>query len=121
LPASELHVHAVRRTGEFIGFCSFGEDGRVPGFDYDDSAVDVGAGMRPDLTGRGDGARFLTAILAFARDDLGCTNLRATIAAWNERALRAARAAGFEEQTRFETPDGRRFVVLLSNDPNDAP
>lgn len=41
--------------GELVGFCSMGPDGRVPGWDYDDSAVDVGAGMRPDLTGRGRG------------------------------------------------------------------
>ncbi len=33
-----------------VGFCSFGVDGRVPGGDYPDGPLDVGMGMRPDLT-----------------------------------------------------------------------
>ena len=39
-------------------------------------------------------------------------SLRATIAAWNERALRAARSAGFVDVHGFDAPDGRRFVLL---------
>src|SRR4029434_799283 len=57
----------VYRDTELIGFCSIGHDGRVSGGSYDESAVDVGAGMRPDLTGRGDGVEFLKAVAAFAQ------------------------------------------------------
>lgn len=103
------------RDDELVGFCSFGEDGRVPGFDYDETAIDVGAGLRPDWTGRGEGAAFLSAIVGFARDELGLVRLRVTVADWNERALRAVRSLGFQDSTRFERADGRSFLVLLSN------
>ena len=39
-------------SGELLGFCNFGADARVPGGDYGAEAVDIGMGMRPDLTGR---------------------------------------------------------------------
>jgi len=41
--------------GVLIGYRSFGIDGQVPGFDYDDRALDTGGGLRPSLTGRGLG------------------------------------------------------------------
>jgi [ribosomal protein S18]-alanine N-acetyltransferase len=50
-------MFAVLSGDELIGFRSFGPDGRVPGGAYDDSALDTGGGLRPELTGRGSGAR----------------------------------------------------------------
>ena len=35
-----LGFHAVLAGEELIGFRSFGPDGRVPGWDYDDAALD---------------------------------------------------------------------------------
>src|SRR3984957_21133539 len=46
---------AVLADGEFIGFRSFGPDGQVPGGTYDDSALDTGGGLRPELIGLGRG------------------------------------------------------------------
>ena len=43
----------------------------------------MGAGMRPDLTGRGTGGSSIAAIVAFGRDRYGATALRATVAAFN--------------------------------------
>lgn len=101
------------RDGVLIGFCSMGPDGQVPGFDYDDSALDVGAGMRPDLTGQGQGATFLGQALEFAVSTVGPGSLRATIASWNKRALTAARHLGFAPVATFNNPAGRPFVVLV--------
>ena len=67
--------------------------------------------MRPDLTGRGDGARYLTAILAFARRALGATELRATVAEVNERAMRACERAGFRRVARFLVTDGAYWIL----------
>ena len=57
---------AVLGDGEFIGFRSFGPDGRVPGGTYDDTApghtvLDTGGGLRPELTGRGLGRSVIAA------------------------------------------------------------
>jgi len=45
----------VDAAGGLVGFRSYGPDGQVPGGTYDHSALDMGGGLRPDLTGRGLG------------------------------------------------------------------
>jgi len=103
---------AVRRGNELIGFCSMGADGQVPGGPYDDSAVDVGAGMRPDIVGKRVGSQFLREVVTFLRSMAGDAPLRATIASWNGRALAAAQAAGFHSRQTFESPSGTQYTVL---------
>ncbi len=50
---------AVVSEGHVIGFRSFGEDGRVQGGTYDDTYLDTGGGLRPDLTGKGLGEKIV--------------------------------------------------------------
>ena len=58
---------AVRSQEDaLIGFCCFGYEGQVPGGDYSQDALDVGIGMRPELTGQGLGYAFVGAVLAYA-------------------------------------------------------
>jgi ribosomal-protein-alanine N-acetyltransferase len=111
--------HAVRGWSCLVGFCSFGIDGRVPGGTYDDDALDVGAGMDPALVGRGYGRSFLGAIVGYATRELNEVLLRATIASWNERALRASCSVGFRPISTFRTDQGREFAILL-RDTSDA-
>lgn len=103
---------SVRRDDELIGFCSIGRDGQVPGGPYDDSAVDVGAGMRPDLVAKGDGAEFLREVMTFLRS-ASEKPLRASIASWNQRALAAAQGAGFKSKQTFTSTSGIEYTVLL--------
>ena len=125
IPSEELHesveymtdrtngYFAVRRGDELIGFCSVGADGRVPGGVYDDSAVDVGAGMRPDLVGKHRGSDFLREVITFVDTVADGKPLRASIASWNKRALAAAHAAGFEPCETFVSTSGIEFTILL--------
>jgi RimJ/RimL family protein N-acetyltransferase len=88
--------------GEVVGFCSFGADARVPGGDYADArALDVGLGLRPDLTGRGHGLAFVRAVLRFGRRRFRPARFRLTVAAFNQRALRVYERAGFRVTHRF--------------------
>lgn len=105
--------HAVVGPEGLVGFCSFGQDARVPGGMYDDDALDIGAGMDPALVGQGHGRAFLGAIVAHATTELQAGKLRATIACWNERALRAARSVGFEPVSTFRSQQGVEFTILL--------
>jgi RimJ/RimL family protein N-acetyltransferase len=89
-------------TGALVGYCCFGPDARVPGGDYvDESVVDVGLGLRPDLAGRGLGLSFVQAIVAFAQERLGSPHLRLTVAAFNQRAIRVHERAGFRTTHTF--------------------
>lgn len=112
----------VDRAGELVGYCCFGLDAQVPGGDYDNPALDVGLGVRPDLTGRGLGAAFVSAVLRVARDELAPTEFRVTVAEFNERALRVWQKFGFQPVQRFErTFDGMPFVILAREAARSSP
>ena len=105
---------ALVGDGELIGFRSFGADGRVPGGSYDESALDTGGGLRPDLTGRGLGRTAIGTGLEYGRRAFAPAAFRVTVAAFNTRALRVVRALGFSHAGSFDaTSDGRRYEVLV--------
>ena len=62
------------------------DDGSVAGFWYfrpRDDEVEVGLGLRPDLTGGGRGAAFSNAALEYARERWSPQRFRLFVAAWN--------------------------------------
>lgn len=97
-----------------IGFRSFGADGRVPGGEYDDSALDTGGGLRPDLTGKGIGREAIRTGLEFGRQLFRPRAFRVTIATFNVRAQRVIAALGFRQIDSFlATADGRSFGIWV--------
>ena len=113
-PAFAYHEIA-NAAGVIVGFCSFGVDAQVPGGDYQDDALDIGMGIRPDLTGHGWGAIFAKAVMAFARDQYRPPRLRVTIAAFNQRAQRVWQKLGFQPVTHFaRTGDQMPFISFIS-------
>jgi RimJ/RimL family protein N-acetyltransferase len=105
---------ALRAGGELVGFCCFGGEGQVPGGDYSAPALDIGIGVRPDLTGHGRGREFMGAVLAFAAERYPPQTLRLTVAAFNARARRLYRNLGFQIIHHFiAAHSGRDFVVML--------
>ncbi len=109
------NYHAILRDNEIIGYFCLGKDARVPGWDYDEKALDLGLGLRPDLTGQGEGRAYLEAVLSCIRQQRPGVALRATIASWNQRAIRLCRNAGFDVAGAFTTTrdDHTEFVVLV--------
>lgn len=96
-----------------IGFRSFGADGQVPGGSYDDSALDTGGGLRPELTRQGLGRSAIRTGLEFGAARFAPASFRVTVAAFNERALRVVTALGFRPVTSFEaTSDGWTYQIL---------
>ena len=109
--------HAVLAGESLIGFRSFGPDGRVPGWDYDDSALDTGGGLRPSLTGQGLGRSVISAGLEFGRAQLAPAAFRVTVASFNARARRTVESLGFEHVGSFAAArDGRPFDVLVRHE-----
>src|ERR687893_1255916 len=64
-------------------------------FEREGTTVDIGLGMRPDLTGRGLGVRYLLAGLEFARERFSPERFTLSVATFNERAIRVYEGAGF--------------------------
>lgn len=105
---------ALVDAGELIGFRSFGADGQVPGGSYDDSALDTGGGLRPDLTGQGLGRIAIRTGLEFGGREFAPAAFRVTVAAFNIRALRVVTSLGFLPSESFAaTSDGRRYQILV--------
>ena len=110
---------ALLDADEVIGFRSFGEDGQVPGWDYDDSALDTGGGLRPDLTGVGLGRQAIQTGLDFGRSRFRPPAFRVTIATFNQRAQRVVQALDFQQAGSFRgSADGRSYDILIRQETN---
>jgi RimJ/RimL family protein N-acetyltransferase len=85
-------------------------------FDWHEDVVEVGIGLRPDLTGRGLGESFFQAQLDYACREWRPTRLRLFVTAWNERAIRLYDRLGFREvgrETRhFELVGDHEFLRM---------
>src|SRR5262245_2014090 len=78
---------AVRNDADaLVGYFSFKPKEEV---------VEIGLGLRPDLTGRGLGASFLAAGLEFAREEFAPERFVLAVATFNERAITVYERAGF--------------------------
>jgi ribosomal-protein-alanine N-acetyltransferase len=103
--------------GELVAYCCFGADARVPGGDYGADALDVGLGVRPDLTGQRRGSMYVQTVLGFARRAFSPSVFRVTVAEFNGRALRVWEKAGFRRVQRFRREgDDQVFLVLVRDE-----
>jgi RimJ/RimL family protein N-acetyltransferase len=69
--------------------------------------------MDPARTGHGLGCQFLQAVVDHGFRQLEHEALRATIASWNQRAVRAARAVGFTPAATFSGPADAEFTIFV--------
>ena len=92
-PAKSHHFRAV-----------IGDGGELEAFWWldpkDDDVVEVGLGLRPDLTGRGLGEAVIRAELDYARAEWQPATFRLFVTVWNERAIRLYERLGFHEVGR---------------------
>ncbi len=91
---------------------------------YDDSALDTGGGLRPELTGQGLGRTVISAGLAFGRARFAPASFRVTVASFNARALHTVASLGFQRVGSFKASrDARDFDVLVRAEttPNRTP
>ena len=109
--------------GALMGYFCFGPDAQVPagrelGLYGGEGVLDVGLGMRPELTGRGLGAGFVEAGLAFAREKYAPAAFRMTVAAFNSRAAGLYERIGFRTVATFPSraPCGEVEYLVMTRD-----
>jgi RimJ/RimL family protein N-acetyltransferase len=111
---------ATDEPGTLVGYFCFGAPAQVPGGHscglYADDALDIGLGLRPDVTGRGLGRAFLSAGLDFARRRFAPATLRLSVAAFNQRAIRLYETVGFQAVATFVSPtrNGDASFLLMT-------
>jgi len=73
--------------GDLVGYFSFKPKGG--------DRVEVGLGLRPDLTGLGLGEAFLSAGLEYGRETFAPVLFSLSVATFNERAIKVYERSGF--------------------------
>ena len=101
-----LYHSVYDEHGELVGYFCYGEDARVSagkrlGLYERETALDIGLGMRPDLTGQGLGEEFVHAGLSHAQNAYSPRTFRLTVATFNRRAISVYERAGFEPVETF--------------------
>ena len=87
----ERWYEALDEAGALVGNFYFEEKG---------DAVEIGLGLRPELTGRGLGLEFLRAGIEYGRARFDTERVILNVAAFNERAIKVYERAGFRETGR---------------------
>lgn len=98
----------VQDNKVLVGFFSFRK--------IDNQTVEIGLGMRPDRTGNGLGLKFVKAGLAFSEKKYHPKYMTLSVAAFNKRAIKVYKKAGFEAVGTFvqETNGGRyEFLKMM--------
>ena len=97
---------SVLDEGELVGSFQFEVRG---------ATVELGLGLRPDLTGKGLGLDFLTAGMNFAREWFEPKRFTLAVATFNGRAIRIYERAGFRrgETYTHETNGGRHPFLSM--------
>ncbi|MFJ7934062.1 GNAT family N-acetyltransferase [Sporosarcina sp. NPDC096371] len=97
----------VNDNDEVIGFYCAGSSAQVPtGAQvgaYTEDIIDVGLGMVPTLTGKGNGFTFFSFVLESLYKTYGNVPVRLTVATFNERAIRLYEKFGFVKEMEFTT------------------
>lgn len=114
------HYHIVLGDqDEQIGFFCTGTSAQVPeGHDfgaYPNGFVDVGIGMKPEMTGKGNGYRFFSFILSFVEETCKDKDVRLTVATFNKRAIHLYEKMGFRKQMEFANPQTEFITMVKKN------
>ena len=73
--------------------------------------VNIGLGLRPELTGLGYGLAFVQAGLAFGKTRYAPASFQLTVAPFNARAIKVYMRAGFTLVKVKQTPQGARWEM----------
>ncbi|SET52857.1 ribosomal-protein-alanine N-acetyltransferase [Salinibacillus kushneri] len=98
-------MFAVTKENDLVGFFSANQVG--------EDNVDIGFGMRPDLTGRGYGYHFLQTGLEFVIEIYHPKIITLSVATFNQRAIKLYKKLGFKEvQTFMQNTNGGEYEFL---------
>lgn len=104
-------------AGNPFGFYCTGNSARVAGgygagLYADDTCVDYGLGMKPELTGHGAGLDFVKGGMAYVSDKFPGMGIRLAVAKFNQRAVKVYSRAGFKEICEFTSLVGGENVLF---------
>ncbi|WP_423406784.1 GNAT family N-acetyltransferase [Heyndrickxia sp. MSNUG] len=110
---------AVIGENEYLtGFYCYGESSQVPAGRpagvYKLAAIDIGIGMNPEVTGKGNGKLFFSFVLSELQKLFPDKNMRLTVAVFNERAIKLYENTGFIKEGEFQS-SATAFITMVKN------
>lgn len=111
---SSSYYAVVDASNRMTGFFCTGASAQVPNesYGYGGDYIDIGIGMKPELTGQGRGYSFFAAVTDYIERTYGRKPQRVTVADFNERAIRLYAKCGFRAETSF-TREAMAFLTML--------
>ncbi|KAF9116793.1 hypothetical protein BGX30_005835, partial [Mortierella sp. GBA39] len=114
------YAAASDSAGNLVGFYCTGNSARVAGgygagLYEDDTCVDYGLGMNPELTGQGAGLDFVKAGMAYVSDKFPGKGIRLAVAKFNQRAAKVYSKAGFRETCEFSSMVNNMRIALFDS------
>ncbi|SOC39811.1 GNAT family N-acetyltransferase [Ureibacillus acetophenoni] len=107
----------VNNQNEVIGFFCVGNSAQVPvGHQFGAYASpfpDIGLGMKPTLTGKGNGTNFFSFVLEQIQKEHGLP-IRLTVAKFNQRAIRLYEKFGFAKKIEFKSKT-TEFITMIKD------
>ena len=113
------NYYSIHNIDEMIGFYCAGSASTVPNevskkIYADDDYIDIGFGMRPDLTGKGSGREFVKFIMNSVLKTYPGKKLRLTVADFNKRARRVYEDVGFKYHSEFYFEKSKtQFIIMV--------
>lgn len=96
---------AVKKESELVGFFSINK--------VAERNWEIGLGMRPDLTGKGNGIEFLRAGVNFMQSEFDSEKITLSVANFNQRAIKLYRKFGFKDvETFMQDTNGGTYEFL---------
>ena len=97
---------AFDQESHIVGFFCCGHSARVPGgytagIYQEEGRLDIGLGMKPALTGKGEGSLFVANGLQFIKERFDQDQFRLVVASFNTRAMSVYKKNGFIERKAF--------------------
>ncbi|MBT2638272.1 MULTISPECIES: GNAT family N-acetyltransferase [unclassified Bacillus (in: firmicutes)] len=113
---NEGYTAVEDEEGNLIGFYCSGHSAQVPKGRmlgaYTEPAIDVGIGIHPKLTGKGNGYLFLSFVLNELAALGSHAIFRLTVAGFNKRAIKLYEKVGFRDKYHFKT-DITEFIIMV--------
>lgn len=112
------YFYVVDHLNTLVGYFCSGNSARVSGgYDagiyQDEHRLDIGLGMNPSFTGKGQGSEFVAEGLKFMEDLFNLTIFRLVVATFNKRAINVYKKNGFQEKTTFFSRVNGKNVEFL--------
>ena len=114
----EGSYYIVLDEDKLVGFFCIGNSAKVPIGNqfgaYSENLIDIGIGMKPELTGQGYGFTFFSLILDHIQEQFKDAPIRLTVATFNRRAIHLYEKLGFVKKMQFNKGQ-TTFITMVKS------